>query len=125
MRFWLYALFSVFIGGALAANITPMSQQALLDAQAKGTSLTLLDVRTPAEFAAGHVPGAINITHTQLEKRLDELAGKQDQPIVVYCRSGHRAGIALKILQRHNFTRLYHLQGDMNGWVKASRPIQK
>lgn len=65
-----------------------------------------VDVRTPGEFAAGHVAGAINIPHTEMEARWRELAEYRDRPVVLYCRSGHRAGIAYDILEPKGFTRL-------------------
>jgi rhodanese-related sulfurtransferase len=86
--------------------------------------MVVLDVRTPKEFAAGHVPGAINISHDQLEGRMAELDADRDRDLVVYCRSGHRAGIALGMLEKAGFTRLYHLDGDYIGWTEAQRPIE-
>ncbi|ADN76850.1 Rhodanese domain protein [Ferrimonas balearica DSM 9799] len=63
----------------------------------------LVDVRTPGEFAAGHLPGAINIPLDQLPGRLDELGDSKSQPIVVYCRSGNRSGQALNWLSRQGY----------------------
>lgn len=74
----------------------------------------LVDVRTPAEFAAGHVEGADNIPLAQLETRVDELGDKSD-PIVVYCRSGNRSGKAQAILQARGFTAVHNL-GPMSAW---------
>jgi len=85
----------------------------------------VLDVRTPAEFAEGHVPGAVNISHNQLEKRLSEILSKKDKPVVVYCRSGVRAAKALKVLEQHDFSKLYHLTGDMLGWQEAKLKTEK
>ncbi|WP_457651650.1 rhodanese-like domain-containing protein [Rhodocaloribacter sp.] len=85
----------------------------------------LLDVRTPAEFAQGHVPGAMNISHTDLPARLDELAPYKDKEIIVYCRSGHRAGIAADILKKNGFTNLAHLEGDMMGWMAKGLPMEQ
>jgi rhodanese-related sulfurtransferase/tetratricopeptide (TPR) repeat protein len=84
----------------------------------------VLDVRTPEEFAAGHVPGARNIPVQQLESRLGELDGARSGPLVVYCRTGHRAGIALQVLAAHGFTRLAHLEGDMQGWLADGLPVE-
>jgi phage shock protein E len=81
-------------------------------------------MRTPKEFAEGHVPGAINISHDQLEGRLSELDDDRDRDVVVYCRSGHRAGIALDMLEKAGFKRLYHLEGDYMGWTAAQRPVE-
>jgi rhodanese-related sulfurtransferase len=86
----------------------------------------VLDVRTPEEFAAGHVPGAINVPHDQVEARLPELQTKLGgKDVVVYCRSGRRAGMALSVLEQAGFRRLGHLEGDMNAWSAAGRPIAK
>ena len=58
----------------------------------------LLDVRSPAEFAAGHVDGALNIPVQELSGRLTELRGKPN--VVVYCRSGGRSCAAASILEK-------------------------
>jgi phage shock protein E len=92
---------------------------------AHDSALVVLDVRTPAEFAAGHVPGAINVPHDQVEARLAELASLRDKDVVVYCGSGRRAALALEVLGRHGYAKLKHLDGDMQGWVAAGRPVEK
>jgi rhodanese-related sulfurtransferase len=86
-------------------------------------SLVVLDVRTPEEFAAGHVPGAINIPHTELAARVAELEGSRDRDLVVYCRTGARAATALGVLEKSGFKRLYHLQGDYTRWNEEKRPV--
>lgn len=68
-----------------------------------------VDVRTPAEFAAGHVAGAINIPYDQMPQRWTELDSLRTKPVVLYCRSGRRSGIALEELKSHGFT------GAVNG----------
>lgn len=62
---------------------------------------TLLDVRTPQEYAAGHAEGAINIPFDQLSSRLAEVA--KDKKVVVYCQSGRRSGIAASTLKQNNY----------------------
>jgi rhodanese-related sulfurtransferase len=74
----------------------------------------LVDVRTPGEFAAGHLPGAINIPLQQLDDRLAELEPK-DSPVVLYCRSGHRSGSAARTLKSSGFGMVYNL-GSMSRW---------
>jgi len=88
-------------------------------------SLVVLDVRTPEEFAAGHLPGAINIPHTELASRVAELEGSRDNDIVVYCRSGARAATALGVLEKSGFKRLFHLEGDYTRWSEEKRPVVK
>ena len=65
----------------------------------------LIDVRTPGEFATGHVPGAINIPLGQ-EAKMAEAIGAKDRPAVVYCRSGARSGRSFGLLRAHGFTRV-------------------
>ena len=84
----------------------------------------ILDVRTPEEYARGHVPGAVNIPHTEVEARLDELSGDKDRPVVVYCERGGRAGQAEATLLAAGFTDLRHLEGDMSAWREAGRPTE-
>lgn len=74
----------------------------------------LVDVRTPAEFAAGHIDGAVNIPVQQLDARLHELQPK-DRPLVVYCRSGHRSGNAARLLKSAGFPAVHDL-GPMSRW---------
>ncbi len=79
----------------------------------------VLDVRTPAEFAAGHVPGAINIPYDEIDRRAGEL-GVASTPYLLYCHSGRRSGMAVANLRAKGFRRLYDLQA-YDRWV-ASEP---
>jgi phage shock protein E len=88
-------------------------------------ALVVLDVRTPAEYAEGHVPGAVNIPNGELAGRVAELADAKGRDIVVYCRSGVRAAQALDVLDKAGFKRLFHLQGDYNRWTEEQRPVVK
>ena len=83
----------------------------------------LLDVRTPEEFAAGHIPGAVNIPYDELEHRLEELAGMHDAEIIVYCRTGRRAKIAEQALLDAGFASVFDLDGHMTEWMTASHPV--
>lgn len=74
----------------------------------------LVDVRTPAEFANGHLPGAINIPVQELERRMGELERKE-QPVVLYCRSGHRSGRAARMLKSNGYASVHDL-GAMSRW---------
>lgn len=86
--------------------------------------LVVLDVRSPGEFAAGHVPGAINVPHDQVGNRLAELAGAKDKDIVLYCRSGRRARLAADVLAAAGFARLSLLEGDFPGWAAQGLPTE-
>jgi rhodanese-related sulfurtransferase len=88
-------------------------------------NLVILDVRTPEEFAAGHVPGARNIPHDQLPNRIAEITGSKDEDVVVYCRTGRRAAIAEETLSSNGFKRLLHLDGDIIKWQEEKRALEK
>lgn len=73
----------------------------------------LLDVRTQAEFASGHVSGAKNIPVQELSTRMKELP-KKDKSIVVYCRSGGRSASASSMLRQAGYE--VHDLGAMSNW---------
>jgi rhodanese-related sulfurtransferase len=70
----------------------------------------LLDVRSPEEFAGGHIDGAVSIPIQELSGRTDELGNKTD-PIVVYCQSGTRSAMAKRMLERNGFANVHDLGG--------------
>ena len=74
----------------------------------------LLDVRSPEEFAAGHLPGAVNIAVQELPARVSEV-GSKDRPVVVYCAAGPRAARAARLLADAGHTRVLNL-GAMDRW---------
>lgn len=71
---------------------------------AEDSTSFLLDVRTPGEFSAGTVKGAVNIPLDELENRLKEL--DSTKRIIVFCKSGARSSSAIQILKSHGFTNL-------------------
>jgi phage shock protein E len=108
---------------AAGASLPSISPQALLERQAKGDpSLFVLDVRTAEEFAAGHVPGAVNVPYDQVASQLAQIP--KDKDVVLYCKSGRRAGLAADVLAANGYTKLGHLQGDMQAWSKDGRPVE-
>jgi rhodanese-related sulfurtransferase len=94
----------------------------------------IVDVREPAEFAAGHVPGAVNIPRGVLEFEVDghpavncvkdPALSHREQPIVLYCRSGGRSALAAEALKRLGFADVRSLAGGYLAWTAAGRPVQ-
>jgi len=83
----------------------------------------VLDVREPAEFAAGHLPNARNIPAGELEKRVGDLpSGK---PVLVCCASGARSGRALGVLRKAGHEQVFNLDGGVQAWRQAGLPIVK
>ena len=74
----------------------------------------LVDVRSPAEFGAGHIDGARNIPLGELDRRVREL-GATDGAVIVYCASGARSAMAKRALKKAGFTEVYNL-GSMRNW---------
>ena len=97
----LLGLIVVFFAGAGETVVEPETQLGL---EKIAAGALVVDVRASAEFNAGHFEGAINIPHDQLAARLNELGAELDQPIVTYCRSGRRAGIAVQILHENGYS---------------------
>ncbi len=119
----LLSLFSLF---TFAEQTTTISQQALLTLMATPENNTVvLDVRSPEEFAEGHIKGAINISHEQINANLKKIIAFKDQTVVVHCRSGRRAISAENDLRAAGFSDLRHLEGDMKAWQAADLPLVK
>jgi rhodanese-related sulfurtransferase len=124
-RTFLSGLIATIVASTALAADAPLpvvTQDAFLESlKADAKALFVLDVRTPDEYAGGYVPDAVNIPHDQLASRLAEVP--KDREVVIYCRSGRRAEIAGQVLATHGYTKLEHLQGDMQGWQAAQRPV--
>ena len=71
----------------------------------------VIDVRTPEEFSSGHVKGALNIPHTEIGDQIAKHAESKDQEIILYCRSGGRAGIALDALKGLGYAKVVNYGG--------------
>ena len=91
-------------------------------AAAVGSSPVYVDVRTPQEYQAGHVQGAVLIPVDQLAQRASELEQFGGRPIVLYCRTGHRAGIALDVLRSKGFTNVEN-GGGLDGLAARGLPV--
>lgn len=74
----------------------------------------VIDVRTPEEYAQGHISGAVNMPLDTLEARLSELA--QDQPYLLVCRSGSRSAQAQQLMEQHGFAKTYNMQGGVSAY---------
>lgn len=102
-------------------EIAPRDLEAL---RARG--VPVIDVREPAEYAAGHIPGAVNIPRGVLEFEVDghpAVNGERDpalahreQPVVLYCRTGGRSALAAEALLRLGFAQPVSLAGGFQAW---------
>ena len=115
---------TLLCSAAAASDPAPSISPSELHArQQQGTSPQILDVRTAEEYATGHVPGAVNIPHTDLADRLSEVDPKND--VVLYCMVGPRARLGEQILQRAGVSKILHLEGGMAAWMESGLPVEK
>jgi len=73
-------------------------------------------------WKAGHTPGAMPIMLGLIADRVAEIP--KDKPILLYCHSGHKSGIAPSILCKTGITNVINLSGGINEWIKAGLPIE-
>lgn len=95
------------------------------EAQAHLTQRTIIDVREYDEFAAGHLPGAINIPRGVLEFKIGTVGECVDKskPYLIYCRTSGRAALSTVQLQRLGYTDLVSMAGGFDEWLKEARPV--
>jgi hydroxyacylglutathione hydrolase len=91
-----------------------------LDASLRSKAVAVLDVRTVAEWSAGHLPGAVNIPLGELPSRVGELP--RGRPLVVHCQAGGRAAIAASVLRARGVTDLRLYGGGYTEWSAAGHP---
>ena len=101
-----------------ARSIAPSEIQAR---RADGTAPVVIDVRTAEEYAAGHIPGAVNIPFDQVAARISEV----DAPhgVALYCMVGPRARKGEAALLSAGHESVLHLEGGMAAWQAAGLPI--
>src|SRR5688572_29894412 len=82
----------------------------------------LIDVREEDEFAAGHLPGAVNLPLSEFQFRTDEV--DEDKPVVLVCRTDNRSEMAAQILTANGYDNVYHLLEGTMGWMRRGLPIE-
>lgn len=113
------AAFIQAVAAADAFDTAPVAPRELLAAIEAGRAPLVIDVRTPDEYAAGHVPGASLMPVQALPTLIGRLEGPKEQPIVVYCERGPRASLARTALGLAGYTRVIYLDGHMKGWRES------
>jgi rhodanese-related sulfurtransferase len=83
--------------------------------------LTLVDVREPYEWEAGHVPGSIHVEMAALGERLDEIP--EDRPVAFLCLGGARSGLVASTLKARGYD-AYNVEGGFRAWFEAGLPTE-
>ncbi|HEX6254671.1 MAG TPA: rhodanese-like domain-containing protein [Euzebyales bacterium] len=108
-----------------------MSTQTMTDttrlrsALADDPDTLVVDVRTPAEFRAGHIPGAINLPLDQVDAHLRRIVADAGGHMVLVCQSGGRASRACEKLTTAGLDDVEVLEGGMTGWTAAGGPVDR
>lgn len=113
----------VNMAGFVADNILKKRVETILwsDVPSLPADAVKIDVRTPAEYELGTIPGFVNIPVDELRGRLAELP--KDRLIVVTCAIGLRGYLAYRILKQHGFTHVKNLSGGYKTWSAATMPV--
>jgi rhodanese-related sulfurtransferase len=112
----------VFDDQPLSGSLEPVELQELLQ---RHTALTMIDVRTPAEFSSAHIPGSYNVPLDQLPEHADLLRSVNGEPVVLICRSGSRARQAETTLLGADLPRVHVLQGGLAAWEAQRLPLRR
>jgi len=83
----------------------------------------LLDIRNQAEFSDGHIINATNIPFSEFENRASELEKLRDHPVIICCKTGSTARLAVSNLKKLGFEKIYHLKGGIESWKNADLPL--
>jgi len=112
------------------ATITECSVQDVERCLAEGP--LIIDIREPAEYAKGHIPGALHVPRGMLEFEIHNLVNafrprpdlsNAEQPIVLYCGTGGRSALAAQCLESMGYTKVTSMAGGLVAWTAAHLPV--
>lgn len=84
----------------------------------------LLDVRSPEEFAEGHLQGAVNIPHDRIAEEAGAVVQDKTAPVILYCRSGRRADTALKTMRAMGYEQVQNFGGLEDAQERLGLPVE-
>ena len=120
---WLGGGMSAWSTAARPLDSLPLWTPGELDARRRESKgLFILDVRQPAEWYAGHIPGAHHISGGELPAQLEEVPG--DRPVAVYCGSGYRSSVAASLLRSKGHREVYNVIGGFTAWEAEKLPVE-
>jgi rhodanese-related sulfurtransferase len=85
----------------------------------------VVDLRSVADYAKGHILGARNIPLAELERRAGELEKFKAKPVIVHCDHGNRSGVGVGLLRKNGFANVSNLTGGYAAWQQAGLPVEK
>lgn len=112
-------------GCSQGQNKNVLAPQAFADKLKATTETTLIDVRTPDEFAEGHIAGAKNYDWNGEHFEHQVMGLDKSKPVLVYCLKGGRSASAASRLRSMGFKEVYELEGGTTNWTAAKLPLTK
>lgn len=122
---WLLLLSITTFVSVQAQSVTPISSKEAYAMLSAKKNLIVIDARTPEEFSAGHVKGAININIRQSDAyaKIDKL--NPQKKYVVYCRTNHRSQVVVDYMKQKGFTQVFQITDGWTGWSANGLPVDK
>lgn len=111
------------IAKTVIKDISPEEAYELIQKNKGNSDFIILDVRTPNEFSEGHIEGAINIDFYSKSFREELNKLNKTKTYLVYCRTGHRSGLASKIMEELGFQHIYNMKGGIVKWKAKGFPV--
>jgi phage shock protein E len=105
--------------------VKPVNSTAVMEIITHNPQINILDIRTPAEFAKGHIKGAINVDFKAPDFAKNIAKLNNHRTYILHCRSGNRSKKSLKLLKENNFGTIYHFEGGFNEWQASGQPVEK
>jgi rhodanese-related sulfurtransferase len=123
--FLVLALVATVAAGSAVTNVTVGKAQALMKERGGNADFVILDVRTPEEFAEGHIAGAVNldVQERDFEKKLRALDRKKSY--LVYCRTGNRSRKATVAMEGLGFRSIFHMNEGIVKWKQQNLPLTR
>jgi len=113
------------VAGASLRNVSPAQADSLIRADQGDPDFVLLDIRTPQEFAGEHLAGATILDFYAPTFKQDLAKLDKDKSYLIYCRTGHRSGIALGTMGELGFKDAANMLGGITRWKSEGLPTTK
>ncbi|MGO4290075.1 rhodanese-like domain-containing protein [Chitinophaga sp. RAB17] len=124
MRRFLLVVMVLLAGSSLRAQQKQSEDAAAFDKDIQQSGIQVFDVRTAGEFNTGHLPNALQADYTkkaEFKDRVQYLDKKK--PVYIYCLSGGRSSAAAKWMRENGFDQVVELEGGINAWKQAGKPL--
>ena len=90
-----------------------------------GEKIHLIDTREDAEWARGHIPGAVHLSKGIIERDIEKTVPDKSATIILYCGGGFRSALAADNLQKMGYTNVISMDGGWRGWTESQFPVIK